>query len=156
LETDGFPRILGKTSAFLASRKCEASSASRGRPETKREGGGGGVRTGSTDENGELWAEMPQDPEEGSGEQDDASVKGNISRHRTRRKNVNGAWTNIQTGRWEPAAIIPVNRAKRYGAPPLRRIYIPKEGGKKRPISIPALEDKILQKATVTLVNAIC
>jgi hypothetical protein len=56
----------------------------------KREGGGGGVRTGSTDENGELWAAMPQDPEEGSGEQDDASVKGNISRHRTRRKNVNG------------------------------------------------------------------
>jgi hypothetical protein len=33
----------------------------------KREGGGGGVRTGSTDENGELRAEMPQDPEEEAG-----------------------------------------------------------------------------------------
>jgi RNA-directed DNA polymerase len=42
-----------------------------------------------------------------------------------------------------------------YRAQPLRRIYIPKEDGKKRAISIPALEDKIVQKATVTLLNAI-
>ncbi|MDO8588397.1 MAG: group II intron reverse transcriptase/maturase [Armatimonadota bacterium] len=42
-----------------------------------------------------------------------------------------------------------------YRAQPLRRIYIPKEDGRKRPISIPALEDKIVQKATVTLLNAI-
>ena len=46
-------------------------------------------------------------------------------------------------------------KAKRYRAQPLRRIYIPKEDGKQRPISIPSLEDKILQKATVTLLNAI-
>jgi retron-type reverse transcriptase len=36
-----------------------------------------------------------------------------------------------------------------YQAQPLRRIYIPKEDGKQRPISIPALEDKIVQKAVV-------
>ena len=47
-------------------------------------------------------------------------------------------------------------KSKQYRAQPLRRIYIPKEGGKERPISIPSLEDKIVQKATVTLLNSIC
>jgi group II intron reverse transcriptase/maturase len=42
-----------------------------------------------------------------------------------------------------------------YRAQPLRRIYIDKEDGRKRPISIPALEDKIVQRATVELLNAI-
>ena len=42
-----------------------------------------------------------------------------------------------------------------YRAQPLRRIYIPKEDGKLRAISIPSLEDKIVQKATARLLNAI-
>jgi len=46
-------------------------------------------------------------------------------------------------------------KSKTYRALPLRRIYIPKEDGKKRPISIPALEDKIVQKAAVELLTAI-
>jgi group II intron reverse transcriptase/maturase len=42
-----------------------------------------------------------------------------------------------------------------YRAQPLRRIYIEKEDGRKRPISIPSLEDKIVQRATVNLLNAV-
>jgi group II intron reverse transcriptase/maturase len=46
-------------------------------------------------------------------------------------------------------------KSKAYRAQPLRRIYIDKEDGRKRPISIPSLEDKIVQRATVEVLNAI-
>ncbi len=46
-------------------------------------------------------------------------------------------------------------KSKTYRAQPLRRIYIDKEDGKKRPISIPSLEDKIVQRATVEMLHAI-
>jgi group II intron reverse transcriptase/maturase len=46
-------------------------------------------------------------------------------------------------------------KSRTYRAQPLRRIYIDKEDGRKRPISIPCLEDKIVQRATVELLNAI-
>jgi RNA-directed DNA polymerase len=50
-----------------------------------------------------------------------------------------------------------LNRFKsgRYYAPPVKRAYIPKEGkrGEKRPIGIPTLEDKILQRAVVMLLE---
>jgi RNA-directed DNA polymerase len=42
-----------------------------------------------------------------------------------------------------------------YRALPARRRYIPKPDGRERPLAVAALEDKIVQKATVAVLNAI-
>jgi RNA-directed DNA polymerase len=55
--------------------------------------------------------------------------------------NIQGLHERLKTGTYEPQ--------------PLRRIYVEKEDGRLRPISIPCLEDKIVQKAAVKLLNAI-
>lgn len=50
-----------------------------------------------------------------------------------------------------------INRVKsgRYKAPPVKRAYIPKGKDQVRPIGIPTLEDKILQRAWVMLLEPI-
>jgi group II intron reverse transcriptase/maturase len=49
------------------------------------------------------------------------------------------------------------DRLKRgaYRAKPVKRTYIPKEDGRQRPLGVTALEDKIVQRATVEVLNAV-
>src|SRR6266496_827862 len=56
-------------------------------------------------------------------------------------RRIEGLWDRVQQGA--------------YRAQPSRRRYIPKPDGRQRPQAVAALEDKIVQRATTALLNAI-
>ena len=61
----------------------------------------------------------------------------------SRTAGIDGVTWNSSGKRWQAAINLNV---RGYQAQPLRRIYIPKKNGKKRPLGIPTLHDRAMQE----------
>jgi RNA-directed DNA polymerase len=71
------------------------------------------------------------------------AIKRIISNKGSRTPGIDGVTWNSSGKRWRAALNLNVNG---YQAQPLRRIYIPKKNGKKRPLGIPTLHDRAMQE----------
>jgi len=53
------------------------------------------------------------------------------------------------------AELLSAFKSGKYRAPPVKRVYIDKGGGKRRPLGIPTIEDKLLQNAVKNVIEPV-